>query len=333
MRYNGLSTLLLGILVFVGCANEKPTDVSDTISRPEGRHISNNTVEVIYLSTDGGSSWRPYAKGIPPRATVVAFHIMEKTIYTITNDNRIYSIKEGLENWLPVDNDLPANIDINAIISMGEVFILGTSGDGIFISSNNCRNWQNPARSFFSTPIRSLFAVNNTLLAGTDIGIYKSTDYGRTWSHTYKGGQVNGFTEVNDKIYAALVNGGALSVDAGSNWRYIYRPHTLHDISDDGESIYAMTLGAGLMKTKNDGLTWELVNKGLGTYNLYTFEIKNINSKLFAAQWYGIYSSNDGGKNWAIVKDGLPDSTAFTTLEVFGSNLIAGIGGRKESGE
>jgi hypothetical protein len=31
-------------------------------------------------------------------------------------------------------------------------------------------------------------------------------------------------------------------------------------------------------------------------------------------------------KNWAIIKNGLPDSTAFTTLETFGTNLIAGIG-------
>jgi hypothetical protein len=91
-----------------------------------------------------------------------------------------------------------------------------------------------------------------------------------------------------------------------------------------------MTLGAGLKKSNNDGLTWESVNAGMGTLNLYTFEIKHFNNKLFAAQWYGIYESGDWGRNWGLIKNGLPDSTAFTTLETTMNGLIAGIGLRKK---
>ncbi len=156
-------------------------------------------------------------------------------------------------------------------------------------------------------------------------------DNGNTWRQVYRGVQVNGFTELNYNIYAGVMNGAIMTNDEGLNWRYIYQPHTLHDISNDGESVYAMTLGDGLLKSKNDGMTWENVNNGLGTSNLYTFEVKNINKGLFAAQWNGIYYSNNGGKSWQLIKRGLPDSTAFTTLETTGFGLIAGIGLRKRT--
>ena len=137
-------------------------------------------------------------------------------------------------------------------------------------------------------------------------------------------------TEVNNKIFAALMNGVIMTNDDGANWKYVYKPHTLHDISTDGKRIFAMTLGDGLKSSSNDGLTWERINNGLGTLNLYTFELKRFDNKIFAAQWYGIYTSQDLGNSWTIVKDGLPDSTAFTTLEVTKNGLIAGIGLRKK---
>lgn len=329
--YTGRTLLFVMTFVFLSCLNERTAHVKETMTSTESPHVSNNSaIAVIYLSADGGSTWRPYANGIPTDATVIAFHVNDKSIYAIADNNKIYSTKEGLSNWLETATDLPDNIDINDITSIGDIFMIGTTTDGVFVSKN-CSNWQKPSSFVFNTPIRCLIAIHNTLLAGTDTGIYKSTDYGMTWNQVYKGGQVNGFTELNNKIYAALVNGAAITLDTGSNWRYIYQPRTLHDISNDGESIYAMTLGAGLLKSKNDGLTWENINHGLGTYNLYTFELKQINDRVFAAQWYGIYLSNDGGKNWAIIKNGLPDSTAFTTLETFGTNLIAGIGLRTKS--
>jgi hypothetical protein len=126
------------------------------------------------------------------------------------------------------------------------------------------------------------------------------------------------------------MNGAIMTDDEGANWKYIYQPNTLHDISNDGESVYAMTLGGGLLKSKNDGLTWEKVNGGLGETRWYTFEVKNIGDQLFAAQWHGIYSADKRGGKWVILKNGLPDSTAFSTLEATEGGLIAGIGLRKE---
>lgn len=272
----------------------------------------------------------PFDAGVPSDATVSSFLVMNNEIFATTDNHGIYLIKDGQLNWKRIDEDLPKDVDINALSTVGDSFVIGTLKDGIMISKNRGKNWHFPKTSIKNIPIRCLYTKENILLAGTDNGIYRSLDSGNTWGYLWKGVQVNGFTEVNNKIFAALMNGATMTNDDGANWKYVYKPHTLHDISTDGERIFAMTLGDGLKKSSNDGLTWEKINNGLGTPNLYTFELRRFENKIFAAQWYGIYTSHDLGKSWTIIKKGLPDSTAFTTLEVTKSGLIAGIGLRKK---
>lgn len=57
-----------------------------------------------------------------------------------------------------------------------------------------------------------------------------------------------------------------------------------------------------------------------------------MNNGLFVAQWDGIYYSANRGRYWSKMNtgfNGLPDSTAFTTLEVTGFGILTGIGLRK----
>ena len=333
---NSSSYYTPGLILLIGiCSScsqlEKSNATSEVIDSQET--IIENTLaktpSVIYRSTDIGRSWTPYANGIPSDATVSSFWVNGVTIYASTDQDGIYSIKEDDSKWLRIDQDLPEQVDINATTSLSNVFIIGTFKDGIFISCNEGRNWEQSTTRLNHTPIRSLLSYNNIVFTGTDDGIYKSTDFGVTWKHVYKKIQTNGFTVLNNKIYAALNNGAIMTNDEGANWKYIYTPRALHDISNDGESVYAMTLGEGLLKSKNDGLTWKNVNGGFGEKRWYTFEVKKIDQQLFAAQWHGIYSKDKNGNHWQIIKNGLPDSTAFSTLEITPSGLVAGIGLRK----
>lgn len=297
--------------------------------QPEQDTVRQNTVAVIYRSTDAGFSWTPFDNGIPRDATASSYLLTGDRIFATTDYHGIYSIREAETDWERVDEDLPEDIDINDIALTGNTLVIGTLRHGVLLSKNNGRNWSYPTVAINNTQIRSFYAKGNTLLAGADNGIHQSLDNGNTWQHVWKNVQTNGFTELSGKIYAGLMNGAAMSEDNGANWKYIYQPHTLHDISNDGESIFAMTLGSGLKKTSNNGLSWENVNDGFGTLNFYTFDVKRFGNRLFAAQWHGIYTSANGGKNWMRIKNGLPDSTAFTTLEVTTTGLIAGIGLRK----
>lgn len=288
------------------------------------RSDKNAPPSIIYHSTDGGKTWVPFDMGIPKEATVSSFLVTGNKIFASTDYHGIFSIREGEPQWQRIDQDLPEGVEINAIASIGNSLIIGTLNDGILISTNSGKNWIYPSMRLKNVAFRCLLTKGGLLLAGADDGIYRSSDRGYTWKQVYKGVQVNGFTELDDQIYAALMNGAIATADNGTTWKYIYKPHTLHDISNDGENLYAMTLGDGLLKSGSHGGGWKGINYGLGTFNLYTFELKKFDNRIFAAQWYGIYVSDNGGKNWSIIKNGLPDSTAFTTLEITGDGLIAG---------
>lgn len=303
----------------------------DSVSKVDDGDVEQYlAVHVIYYSADGGNTWTVFDNKIPQDAIVSAFVTIDDKILASTDNHGIYSIKEGEKEWRRIDEDLPQNIDINAIVRIGNHLIIGTFGHGILISKNSGKNWTSASVQIAKTQVRCLHVKDNFVLAGTDNGIYKSVDRGNTWMYIYQGVQVNGFTELHNTIYAALMNGAIMSNDKGLSWKYVYKPNTLHDISNDGERLYAMTLGAGLKISNNGGQSWENANNGLGTLNLYTFEVKNFRDKVFAAQWYGIYILNNSANNWTIIKSGLPDSTAFITLETTRNGLIAGVGLRKK---
>ncbi len=328
-KNTGLLFLLLSGL-WTGCTESNKTQTIEVVVNEVTTNVSKITPAIIYRSTDAGRTWMPYASGIPQEATVSSFIAVGNTTYATTDTHGIYVIKEGEASWHRIDTDLPENVDINAIALLNDVLFIGTYKNGILVSRNNGINWEQSSFSMSHTPIRCLISYSNLVFAGTDDGIYKSTDSGTTWTHVYKEVQTNGFTIFNNKIYAALMNGALMTSDEGATWHYIYKPLTLHDISNDGENVYAMTLGGGLLKSKNDGLTWENINIGFGEIKWYTFDVKNADNQLFAAQWHGIYSMAMNGTHWQIIKNGLPDSTAFSTLEVTPSGLIAGIGLRKK---
>jgi len=291
-------------------------------------HSQSTSLSVIYRTQDSGKSWTSFSNGIPSDATVSGFETHGNKIYVSTDFHGVYVSENGEDRWTSINNGLPEDLDINCILATGGKLILGTFRQGIFFSDAEKVHWRASNSAIANTPIRALTQVGNTLLAGTDNGIYESFDLGKSWKNILPEIQILGFTSLYDKVYAGVMNGAMLSNDKGKTWQYIYQPDALHDISNDGEYVYVMTLGNGLMRSNNDGQTWENANTGMGTLNLYTFELKNIDHDLFAAQWYGIYHSTNRGNQWTLV-DGLPDSTAFSTLEVTNYGLLAGIAIRK----
>jgi hypothetical protein len=330
-----MSYLLLLFVALVACTNAPKTKFADNLKKeiPAAPSIPTDTVrtvDVIYRSTDNGRIWSSFAKGIPPDATVTGFATTNNKVFAATKFNGVFVWENGSDEWKPVNTGLPDKADINAIAAGNNVIVIGTFKQGIFVSPDEGNTWRPSAGNLQNIPVRNLTILKDKIWVGTDNGIYISTDNGDNWNHVFGNMQVNGFTFLNGKLYAAVVNGAIMSNDDGRTWNYIYKTNTLHDISNDGKYIYAMTLGEGLLKTNNDGLSWQNASNGLPS--LYTFEIKNINDDLFAAQWHGIYHSRNNGADWSKINtgfNGLPDSTAFTTLEVTAFGILTGIGLRK----
>lgn len=279
---------------------------------------------VIYRSNNLGSTWSPFATGIPVDATLSGIKQFGNKIYVTTDYHGIFVSIAGKDEWRALSGAYLSGLDINCIEVEGNNLVIGTLKQGIFISKDSGLSWR-PSKENIKSPIRAFLKSANTIYAGTDAGIFESFDMGDTWTHVFGQMQILGFTSLNGKLYAATKNGALMCEGNTKNWTSIYEDDALHDIGNDGKYIYAMTIGQQLLKTQNDGQLWENAQNGI-TYptNFYTNEIQHIGNDIFSAQWIGVYHSLDNGNNWSIL-NGLPDSTAFSTLEITDYGIIAGI--------
>ncbi len=130
--------------------------------------------------------------------------------------------------------------------------------------------------------IRVLVAGGSAVYAGTDKGVYRSTDTGATWSLAGTGG----------------VNLQVMSMAAS------------------GTTVVAGFLDSGVAVSSDGGNTWKVSRLGLVGPDVYSVGIRG--TELLAGTIDGLFSSNDGGKNWDVVWMG----GAFPDLVVSGSEAL-----------
>lgn len=336
-----LFSILFFILSCDGQSNSQVTDnnnskeekISKTITPNNDFKSSNinhvkkgniNENAVIYRSLDMGVSWSTFAEGIPKEATLSGIKQHLNKIYVTTDYHGLFVSKDGQDNWQKIGASYLKNLDINCIEVIADNLVIGTLNNGILVSNDGGLSWK-ASKGNITKQVRAFIKSGRIIYAGTDTGIFMSFDNGESWSHTFGNLQILGFTSLNGKIYAATQNGVLMNAGDPKYWKPIYSEDAIHDVANDGKNIYAMTLGQQLLKTQNDGELWENAQNGIPhPINFYTNELKHIGGDIFSAQWIGVYKSTDFGNNWTILPD-LPDSSAFSTLEITDYGIITGI--------
>ncbi|HET6402939.1 MAG TPA: hypothetical protein VFH95_16265 [Candidatus Kapabacteria bacterium] len=134
------------------------------------------------------------------------------------------------------------------------------------------------------------FAVSGmNLFAGTDSGVYRSTDNGISWSAANNGYPVG-------KVEALFAFGAKLFAGSENTRHTIYR-------------------------SSNNGMSWEVSDSGVpGVSTIVGFA--ECRSNLFVETWSGVYRSTDSGTNWTAADSGL---TGFLTVfTACNGNLFTG---------
>lgn len=328
MIYQNISHLFFSLLILVISFGCQEKTVKEGMKRTETINEKKSTdvkPAVMYKSNDLGMNWSSFANGIPEDATLSGIKQEGNKVYVTTDYHGVFVASDAQDHWTSLNIEELKGLDINCIEVEGDKLLIGTLKNGVLISNDGGLNWKQSQNAFWNLPIRAFIKTEKKLYAGTDSGIFESVDMGDTWVHVFGQMQILGFTSLNDTIYAATQNGVLMCNGSASNWESIYEGDALHDIGNDGKYIYAMTIGQQLLKTKNDGALWENAQSGIpNPPNFYTNELQHIGTDVFSAQWIGIYHSSNNGDSWEILK-GLPDSTAFSTLEITDFGIIAGI--------
>ncbi len=185
-------------------------------------------------------------------------------------------------------------------------------------------------------------AAPNTLYAGTEYGVHKSSDGGASWQSASEGlhdycpegcvlcpvvtALVIDPTAPN-VLYAGVAELGVFkSTDGGTTWQPansgIGNPgvSSLAIDSNTPSTLYAGTHGGGVYKSTDSGETWQPANEGLpvGVHNsalaLVIDPLKP--GTVYAATNKGVYKSTEGGASWQPVNDGLDEYYAVRELVI-----------------
>jgi len=180
--------------------------------------------------------------------------------------------------------------------------------------------------------IWGLVTIGNNIFAGTDYGVYESTDIGATWQTLNNGLTqlgVRSFVLNGNTMYVGTDSGAVFySSDNGQKWNKVtnvYDSAIVYSFAFIGNNIFAGIYNKGVFLSTNNGTTWDSVNTGLGGTDITC--LTTIGNNLFAGtSTEGVYISTNNGTKWNAANSGLV-SNEVKTLSVSGKNLYVGTSG------
>ncbi len=168
--------------------------------------------------------------------------------------------------------------------------------------------------------IYSITASGNNIYAGTNTGIYLSTNNGTSWTQNGLNNQyVLSLATLGNNIFAGTdINGIYLSTNNGSNWTQTsLNNYTVWSFAITGNSVFAGTQNGGIYLSSNNGANW--IQSGMNNYTVNSLLASGNN--IFAGTANGVFISSNNGSNWTQTA---LNNRYVNSLVVSGNSIFAG---------
>jgi photosystem II stability/assembly factor-like uncharacterized protein len=207
-----------------------------------------------------------------------------QVIYTGSAQGRIMVTQNGGTSWTDISAGMPNRFIEHITVDPSNAAIAyltyGGFGTGhVFRTTDYGASWTNiggtpgQPNAIPNVPV-STFLIDpttpSTLYAGTDIGVFRSTDNGTTWS-TFNDGMlpavVTGFaTSANGTIQLSTYGRGAFELSTACT--YSVAPQTLPTFAaSGGTGSFQITTSAGCTWSASSLVPWITITNGSGTGN------------------------------------------------------------------
>lgn len=299
----------------------------------------------LYKSTDGGSSWTDANKGLTvTNVRAIQVHpTMTTTLYAGTSGSGVFKSTDGGDTWVPSNTGL-TNLFINDLVldsTAPDILYVGTGGHGVFKSTDGAATWSEINEGIHFNPFVQTVAVDpastvnavssqgvfsaSVLYAGSNQGIYKSTDGGANWTKLSGGGPTGWVYSLaidpntTSTVYAGA-QGAYKSTDSGATWTKInngllWDQAQIQELEIDPTAPSTLYLGyyAGVYKSTDGGANWATANQGQNSASIQSIAVDSkMPSRVYAsAPGKGVFASDDGGATWTSVNDGLGSLWAY----------------------
>lgn len=301
-------------------------------------------IVLISAPSESSAQWIRATRPAPGR--VIALIFKGETLVAGTGAGLFRYTRTG-SAWNVVDSVLLLT-DLTRVIDGMTGIIAGTSGHGVFLSSDTGKTWTPSDTGLTDATIYSLAACGTEVFASARSGGFLSTDNGSHWTGMPPwDGRYAPYGILTPVAYApqypetgvrALLggtqsNGVFLSTDDGRSWTAVNNgfppPVPFYEIGYPG--IFSLAFaGTSLIAGTDEGVYfstdfgghWTASDSGWVLGGALCFASRD--SDVFAGSVKGVFHSSDGGRTWREANSGLP-GTGITALAIFGSDLYAGV--------
>ncbi len=287
----------------------------------------------LFRSQDNGDTWNEVYRKYATR-NALALGLYDR-IYLAATGGVYYSPDDGI-TWNRTALTEPIVISIVAqTVDSVEVVCAGTVKRGIFRTTDGGESWQSAGLAGIQIP--SLAVSNDGLLAaGTEYGVYLSSDNGQSWyrtpmpkSYIYVYALTFG---ANKEILAGDSGGIYRSINNGQTWtEHDFVQSTIQSLAINAENhIFAGTATSGIYRSKDLAKNWDAINRGLANTTINGFALTPDGMFYAASRGGGIFRSFDNGSTWEAYGKGIGSPfvnslTVNNTGSVFAGVEVLGV--------
>jgi hypothetical protein len=301
----------------------------------------------IYKSTDGG---RNYARLPGPldaySVTAVATHPTRAgRVFAATAEGGVFRSEDGGATWSPLDRYGSVGELVNVTLrhpSISSFILAGTEGYGVQVSSDGGRTFASRVTGLTNLNVNALAfepGSSTDVYAGTDAGIFKSTDTGNTWAGTgLASGEVTDLITDSEgtirRIWGTVRGQGvAYSGDGGATF-HVYSSGLASlevtslelEIVGSVRRIWGTTRGGdGVVYSDDLGQTWHSAGgSGLTDHDVtdFTHESSAVRRiwgtvrRIWATTESGPFYSDNDGLSWTELSLGLPAGAPVSSVSI-----------------
>uniref|UniRef100_A0A832G6G1 T9SS type A sorting domain-containing protein n=1 Tax=Ignavibacterium album TaxID=591197 RepID=A0A832G6G1_9BACT len=219
----------------------------------------------------------------------------------------IFKSTDGGETWTNVFSTGASNYLDIAFDPQNNVYVANSS-NGLIISTDGGNSFTTiPSSTFGGNAVNTVACgPNGLVLVGvTSGGVYRSTDYGTTFTQTFPGYSIVSLqfdNSIPDLVYAGAssttLNGFFRSTDGGITFSSVLNPVNVWEIiqKQDG-TLYTVTTTSGypVDKSTDLGFTWTTVGNTPAAIRGACLDLVE---NIYAAGNGGVYKSTDGGASF-----------------------------------
>lgn len=308
-----------------------PGPVSTFASSGAALYVGSLTGGGVFVSTNGGATWKSAHAGLPSLA-ITALAATPSKVYAAVSGEGIWSSTNAGATWTLASNGLISN-SVNTIAAVGGDLFAGPSTFGAFRSTDGGDMWLPSGKGFATGMAIAFLGVGSRVFgASASAGVYISTDGGNNWTQSNNGltsTAITSMAALGTTVFAATSNKGVFaSTDNGAYWSHVGTGLpgslvvSLAGVTPvSGTPCLLAAIGNGTLGiTKNNGISWDTVDPGLTSRSLGA--LHTVGADVYAATGDGVLVSSDGGYHWRSVNAGLMTAQVSGIVPLPGAVMI-----------